>query len=246
MGAPVAVDVAKINCVVASDPDRWIAAANATWHGEIGPGQAVVARHGHALAAGAGTAGRVWDINCSIGANLYVAVNSPVTLDRVKNIYARAKGNASVIAAGTLSAAGDILRTIIDGIQVKRVSGWWRRRAVIVRPASKSFVIGTGRRAAGDEVRPSHAVVIRERGVAVAGGKFQPKNSTGDSIYKSNRVEACLDRGQRVFPQRTGRRGGIVKADAQLLRAGGEKDYAAGVDLVMLECGYLWDPVDAD
>src|ERR1051326_7591419 len=95
-------------------------------------------------------------------------MNSAVALRGRKNVDAGAERETAIIAARTLSAAGDILRAVINRIRIKRMWRWrWSRRSV-VRTSTEGFVIGAGWNAAALHWGPGFSVIIRVSCSAVA------------------------------------------------------------------------------
>ena len=110
MRPSVSVDVSHVDFVIRVDANGRIAAPGAVRHGAINPGQPIVDRNRHPLAASSARgARRIWDVNRAVGSNLDVTVNPSVALSRGENIYAGAKRQTAVVAARALRTANDVL-----------------------------------------------------------------------------------------------------------------------------------------
>src|SRR2546423_10143012 len=74
-------------------------------------------------------------------------MDAAITHSGIVDVDARTEGDAAVIAARAFRATGDVLRTIINGVLIKRMRRRRRCGRFVIRTASKSFMIGTGGRA---------------------------------------------------------------------------------------------------
>src|SRR5436305_985414 len=164
-----------------------------------------------------------------------MAVNTAITHGRTVDVDARTERRAGVVAARAFRAAGNVLRTIIDGILIEWVRWWRRNGSFVIRTATESFVIGTRRRPARWERSPATTVIIGVGGVTRAGSQLKPKDASRVVIDKTDWIETGLNRTSRVFPK--GARGteSVVKADAELLGVSGKESHATSVDLIVLE-----------
>src|SRR5438067_10996088 len=159
-------------------------------------------------------------------------MNAAIAHRGIVDVDARTEGDAAIIAARAFRAAGDVLRTIINGVLIKRMR---RRRGgrFIVRTASKSFMIGTSRRTSRRERSPGSAVIVGVGGVAGTGGELKPEDASRVAIDKADRIETGLNWTKRIFPESARGTGGIVKANSKRLGIGGKERHAAGIDLVV-------------
>ena len=107
-------------------------------------------------------------------------------------------------------------------------------------------MIGTGRLSSGHKRSPAHAVVVGKGCGAIRGPELQAEDAAGHTVDEPDRIKTGDDRRIHVLPQRSRWKSCIIKADAELIVAGGEKDDAARIHFVMLERGYLGEPVDAN
>ena len=164
-----------------------------------------------------------------------MAVNTAITHGRTVDVDARTERRAAVVAARAFRAAGNVLRTVVDGVLIEWMRWWWRNRGFVIRTATESFMIGTRRRSTRRERSPTAAIIIGVGGVTRAGSQLKPKDASRVVIDKADWIETGLNRTSRVFPK--GARGSesVVKADAELLRVSGEESHATSVDLIVLE-----------
>src|SRR2546421_12776782 len=123
-----------------------------------------------------------------MGAALHVAVNTAITHGRTVDVDARTERRAAVVAARAFRAAGNVLRTIVDGVLIKWVRWWRRNGGFVIRTATERFMIGTRRRPASRERSPTAAIIIGVGGVTGAGSQLKPKEASRGVIDKSHRI----------------------------------------------------------